>query len=408
MIRARISRMADAAPAFVNQVGGGVGVLAAMMFAILMGIGALALNEAHLQYRVMLQRQTTQAAALAAAAKLASYYASGTNSDTAVVAAAQTIGGANMPSASYGAVVPASAVVLGNWNAARGSFTSLAESGLASPNAVRVQGLSTTANGNPIGLLFAGIVGRATMDFTATAVASYGTGQTWNTIITNDLSQSFSSAIADQRAADNAILDCVRSSAGSLSQFGITTHTGVSAIFQPLRQASTNFATLQARIATMNSCGKSGAPACGGSNVASAIYSAIQQFSDPAFANTRKNVVIITDGVPNASSRTYTRADGIYPTATSTTPTCTTKCTDANLWTMAVNQAAAARAAGISVSTIYYSGSTSAGQRAGYAAQLAQLSGGTGVSMVAPTTGQISGVFAGFCSTMSSALKAVY
>ena len=32
----------------------------------------------------------------------------------------------------------------------------------------------------------------------------------------------------------------------------------------------------------------------------------------------------------------------------------------------------------------------------------------SGVAMVAPSAGQISGVFAGFCSTMSSALKAVY
>jgi hypothetical protein len=39
---------------------------------------------------------------------------------------------------------------------------------------------------------------------------------------------------------------------------------------------------------------------------------------------------------------------------------------------------------------------------------LKTLTGGTGVAMVAPTTGQISGVFAGFCATMSSALKAVY
>jgi hypothetical protein len=75
---------------------------------------------------------------------------------------------------------------------------------------------------------------------------------------------------------------------------------------------------------------------------------------------------------------------------------------------MAVNQATLARNAGISISTIYYSGNTAANQRTAYANQLAALTGGTGVAMVAPTTGQISGVFAGFCSTMSSALKAVY
>ena len=75
---------------------------------------------------------------------------------------------------------------------------------------------------------------------------------------------------------------------------------------------------------------------------------------------------------------------------------------------MAQNQAAQARAEGISITTIYYSGNTPANQRAGYATQLGALTGGTGVAMVAPTESRISEVFAGFCSTMSSSLKAVY
>jgi len=387
----------------------GVSVVTAMMFTVVVGMGAVSLNEAHMNYRGLLQRQTTQAAALAAAAKLSTYYASGTNSTTAMVAAAQTIATANMPTASYGTLVPASNVVLGTWNATTGTFTSLAQAGGTSPTAVKITGTSSRANGNPVALLMASVTGRASADYTTTAIASYGTGQTWNTIISNDLSGSFSGQIANQRAADLAILDCVRTSAGAASQFGITTHTGVSAIFQPLSQAGANYTTLASKIATMKSCGNSGAPACSGSNVASAIYSARQQFANAAYNNTRKNLVIITDGIPNADSRTYTRADGIYPTDTATTPTCTNKCTDANLWTMAVNQAALARAAGISVSTIYYSGNTgSSSDRTNYAAQLAALTGGTGVAMVAPSAGQISGVFAGFCSTMSSALKAVY
>lgn len=394
---------------FAKDRRAGVSVVTAMMYTIVVAMGAVSLNEAHMHYRGLVQRQATQAAALAAAAKLSTYYASGTSSTTALVSAAQTIATANMPTATYGTILPASNVVLGNWNATTGTFTSLAQSGGTSPNAVRITGTSSVANGNPVTLLMASVTGRANAEYTTTAVASYGTGQTWNTIISNDLSGSFSGQIANQRAADLAILDCVRTSAGAASQFGITTHTGVSAIFQPLSQAGANYTTLANKIATMKSCGNSGAPACSGSNVASAIYSARQQFANAAYNNTRKNLVIITDGIPNADNRTYTRADGIYPTDTATTPTCTNKCTDANLWTMATNQATLARNAGISVSTIYYSGNTgSSTDRTNYAAKLAALTGGTGVAMVAPSAGQISGVFAGFCSTMSSALKAVY
>ena len=386
---------------------GAVGVLAAMTLAVLAGIGGLAVNQVNLHHRGLLQRQTTQAAALAAAAKLSTYYASGTNSTTAIVSAAQTIATANMPTATYGTIVPAANVVLGNWNATTMVFTPLA-AGVTTPDAVRVTGLASTANGNAITGLMPALTGVTARTYQTVAVASYGTGQTWNTIITNDLSGSFSSAIANQRAADKAILDCVRTAAGSASQFGITTHTGLSAIFQPLSQASANYTTLSTKINTLKSCGNTGAPACSGSNVASALYSARQQFKAAAYNGTRKNIVIITDGVPNATNRTYTKADGVFLTDTATTGICSTNCTDAKLWTATTNQATLARNEGISISTIYYSGSTTASQRANYATKLATLTGGTGVAMVAPTTGQISGVFAGFCATMSSALKAVY
>lgn len=387
---------------------GAVGVLAAMTLAVLAGIGGLAVNQVSLHHRGLLQRQTTQAAALAAAAKLSTYYSSGTNSTTAIVSAAQTIATANMPSGTYGTIVPASNVVLGNWNATTQVFTPLSASGGTSPDAVQVTGLASTANGNAITGLMPGLSGTMAKTYQSVAIASYGTGQTWNTIITNDLSGSFSSAIANQRAADKAILDCVRNAAGSASQFGITTHTGLSMIFQPLSQASTNFATLSTKIDTLKSCGNTGAPACSGSNVASALYSARQQFKAATYNGTRKNIVIITDGVPNASTRTYTKADGVFLTDTATTGICSSNCTDANLWTATTNQATLARTEGISISTIYYSGNTTASQRANYANKLATLTGGTGVAMVAPTTNQISGVFAGFCATMSSALKAVY
>jgi hypothetical protein len=101
---------------------------------------------------------------------------------------------------------------------------------------------------------------------------------------------------------------------------------------------------------------------------------------------------------------TYAKADGVYPTPTSTTPICTTKCTDANLLTAAQDQATNAYAAGISISTIYYTGDTAAGSVASYEASLASLRRGTGVSLVAPTAAKISSVFGGFCATMNSAL----
>jgi hypothetical protein len=149
-------------------------------------------------------------------------------------------------------------------------------------------------------------------------------------------------------------------------------------------------------------------PACSGSNVAAGLYSAITQLSSAGIANANSNIILITDGVPNADRMTYTRADGIYPTPTSASPVCSTNCSDANLWTMAQDQAAYARSLGINVSTIYYSGDTSgATLQAEYAADLASLISGTGIAMVAPSAANIDAAFGAFCASMGSAVKMV-
>ncbi len=387
---------------------GTVTLLATALLPVFFGFGLLASGAGYLFFRNLLLRQAVHAAALAAASNLTTYYTSGTNSTAQIVSAAQTFAQANEPTATYGTVIPASNVVVGNWNSTTSAFTSLAVSGGTTPNAVQVTGLNTAANGNAVSLFFGGVVGFPTKDLTASAIASYATGQNFDTIIINDLSQSFSSEIAEQRAADLAILNCVQNSSNSASTFGVTTIDGHSSIYQALLQASTNLTTLTNKINALNYCGTSGMPSCSGSNVASGLYSAIQQFSTVSATNTSKNIIIITDGVPNAETgTTYATADGIYPTPSSSTPTCTSHCTDANLLTMAQNQASNAYAAGISISTIYYSGDTPTSEQASYAASLATLKRGTGVSLVAPTSAKITTVLGGFCSTMASALKLV-
>ena len=389
--------------------GGGVTLLVAMMFPVLLGTALLGVDGARLYFHKLLFRQTVQAASLAGANKLATYYTSGTGSTATIVATAQQFAGLNMPSGKYGTVVPASDVVVGNWNISTRVFTSLASSGGTTPNAVQVTGRSTTANGNPLLTLFGGAFSTGAVDMTTVATSSYATGKAFHVIVINDLSGSFSPSIANQRAADQAILDCVKNSAGPDSQFGLIGITGRYSVTQAPIVVSTNYSALTTKIAGVKSCGNTGAPACSGSNVASGIYRATKSdmFANAAYNDTFKNIVIITDGVPNANNFTYTREEGIYPTPTSALPTCTSSCTDAKLLTMAQNQANYANSLGISVSTIYYSGNTSSSERAGYAASLATLRKGTGISLVVPTNAQISSAFGAFCATMSSKLMAV-
>lgn len=394
---------------FLSDRRAGVALLVALLFPILVGFAMLGIDGAYMYYRNLMLRQTVQAAALAGGNVIASYYTSGTNSSATVVSRAQQFATANMPTATYGTVVAATDIALGNWDIATSTFTSLASSGGTAPNAVSVTGRNASSSNNPVSLFLGNMYAKPSIDLTSNAITSYATGQSWHTIVINDLSGSFSPSISRQRSADQAILDCVKNSTGPLSNFAIIGITGHYTVWQSLVQASTNYAAVSSRISALKSCDNSGAPACSGSNVSSGIYRATKSdmFGSSTYVGAAKNIIIITDGVPNANSFTYTREDGAYPSPSSATPTCTSSCTDANLLTMAQNQATYANSLGISVSTIYYSGGTPTNQQASYAASLATLRRGTGISLIAPSSGQISSTFAAFCATMSSKLMAV-
>jgi Flp pilus assembly protein TadG len=374
---------------------GSMAVMCAVMVPILIGFGTVAINQGYYTYRNLLLRQTVQASALAAANKLSTYYSTGSTST--IVTTAQTFATSNMPSATYGTVVPAANVVVGNW--ASGAFTSLASSHGTTPNAVQVTGVNTAANSNPLALFFGSWFGKPTLDLSSTVVASYASGKAFNTIVVNDMSQSFFGEISNQVAADRQILNCVEGQTGSTSNFGVTFFNGAPSTYQPLVQAGTNDTLLQLKVTLITACTFLEDPNCStGSNIAAGIYSAIQQFSGSAYTGTSKNIVIITDGVPNVSGGyNYTADKG---------QTCGLGCSQTDLETGAQTQAAAARAAGISISTIYYSGSdTDPTVQAHNKAFLASLVTGTGIAMVAPTAAQISSAYSGFCSTIPSSLR---
>ena len=402
LVRARLVRARE----------GSTAVLMVMLFPVLIGFGLLTVDGAYLYYRHLLLQQTVQAAALAAGNKIPAYYESGTNSSAQVIAAARAFANYNMPTAAYGNVIPAGNVVLGNWNGTNGTFTSLASSGGTAPDAVQVTGGSTASGGNAIALFFGGLMGQPTKDATVTAIAGQGSGQAFNTLVVSDLSGSFAPAMPYQRSAISAIIDCITAQTPDATQFGIIGFDGHSSVQYPFQPARANKAQAKKAATDLASCTdygiKPNAPQCSGSNIASGLYAAIQTFSANVPATSRKSLIIITDGVPNADPITYGAADGIYPTAArNTAPVCTTNCTDANLWTMAQNQANIAKGMGIAISTVYYSGDTyNAADQATYAAALATLTGNGGIALVAPNQATIASHYAGFCATIPSAVKA--
>jgi Flp pilus assembly protein TadG len=366
--------------------------LCAVIIPLLVGLGTLAIDQGYYGYRNLLLKQTTQNAALAAAELLYTYYSTGA-SDT-VQNTGVTYAGYNMPSSQYGNVVTKTNVVLGTWSGT--AFTA----GGTNPTAVQVTGLNTTANGNPVPLFLGSFFGRPTADISYAVVASYGSGKSFNTIVINDMSQSFGGEIANQVAADQQILNCVKGVVGSSSYFGVTFANGHASTYLALQAAQANYSALQSSVGAIVACSSRDTqdPNCStGSNVGSGIYSAIQQFSSSTFTGTSKNIVIITDGVPNAGSTTYSPVDGV---------SCTTRCGDTDLQNGTQAQALAAKNAGINISTIYYSGTdTDPTVQAAAKLFLAGLVAGTGTYLEAPNSAKLAASYASFCSSIPSVLK---
>ena len=282
-------------------------------------------------------------------------------------------------------------------------------------------------------------------------MASWGNGLSnaggFNTIIVNDLSGSFSSEIANQRAVDIAILNCISSGTNGNGKVGLTTFGGDpwmqnaaslagfptqtsyrASPYQPyLASAYTGTLALAtaANIGTMTRfinntlsyCGNGSMQPCSGSNVSSGLYSAIKQLQAQNIANPSSNIILISDGVPNATARTYSADDGAIPTPSASINTtygwngCTSgtnACTDTSFWNATQAWAAYAGSLGINVSTVYYSGSTpDATSIATYTAMLASLVKNNGTALVAPNPSSIDVTFAKFCSSMGAAVKKV-
>jgi Flp pilus assembly protein TadG len=391
----------------------------ALLLPILIMFGSLGVDYGWISYHRQKMYNTAESSALAGAQELSTYYTTGTA--TTIQSASTYISQLNMPVNRYGTVLPVTNITLGNWNNTTKIFTSLTASGGNMPDSVSATTTMTVPNGNPLNIPLFGFFAPSSVNISTTSIATYGTGKTFNTIILNDTSTSFASEIANQQNIDSDILSCIIKNAGPNSQFGITTFDGHATIFQPLTVARTNASAISAKISSLQSCGTGpNAPACSGSNVASGLYSAISQFNNSAYNNTINNIILVTDGVPNASSTNYTEADGTYPSgngsdasgsiypAATGSPVCLgTKCNDADLWTMAQNQANFAGSMGINVSTVYYSGDTVTSEQITYANQLSSLRQGHGISLVAPSPATIEAAFLPFCSTMGSKAVAI-
>jgi Flp pilus assembly protein TadG len=361
---------------------GATAVILTIYLPVILGFYTLATDMAYvLQMRNLLQ-VTADAAAISAAAQLVI----DPNNSCQV---AKDYAHKNMANAAPNGDVLKNCtdVVLGSWPPAQpctaGTACALPACGSSGCNAVKVTTRMTAANGNPLSLFFAQMIGRSSFDITATSVAAYGgtTAQALNIVVAQDISQSFTNSnscpdtglgtncIAYAKAAETALLSCVNK-AGSGSKFGVNLLTGTSTTGAAFQDATTTTGnqTLSTKINAIGGCGTNGMPACSGTNFAPALTSSTNLICPSgnctATSTGPKNaIVFITDGEPNCSGMSGGAA----------------ACENAAI--TAVNTAAAE---GIDVYVIFYGPANSSD-----AAWLQTLPRGKGTYLNAPTSDQI-------------------
>ncbi len=265
-------------------------VLASM--AALMGFAALAVDGSRMmQMRGQLQA-TADGAALAAVGELP-------NLVTARLRALE-YAGKNMPAGHHGEVLKPADVVLGTWNRATRTFAA----GGVPADAIEVRVQRSDANDNPMRTTLAKALGFQDADVSAKAVAAFGTAQTWDIVLVQDVTGSFSEEIGDARTADQALLDCFASHVGPESRFGLVTFTGYGQVVATLQKIISSYLSLSSAVGSIKNCGKTGMPPCSGTNVAAGLEAGVNLLAanPPDDPETRRAIVLVGDGKPTHSN----------------------------------------------------------------------------------------------------------
>jgi|GEM_PF-2451460 len=389
----------------------GMTILISFLIPAMIAIGLLGIDAVRALSQAAQINYATQLAATAAAAAVNTV---GADSGATVQSYATTIAQANFPGLTSSDV----SVVTGTYNTSTNIVTPPANGAVAT--AVQVTSSVTVST------VLGGLFGVPTLAITKTSISSIpttpgGTGSNppvngvvntnVNILVLNDVEKTFNSIygypdLGPELSADLAILKCLHGNGGANAKFGIIPFallppvnvlTKPSAFITPLTSVGSTFATLSAKLATAMTVGnvssgnqvvpyctqpfnpkQNATPSCRGSNVASALYAAIQVFSASAYQGANNHIVIITDELPSADPAQGTpgganystvafggfvaKTNGVWAT-TATAPACapnssTSTCTNADLTTWAEGQAAIAGQNKIIVSTVYYADAT--------------------------------------------------
>ncbi len=203
-------------------------------------------------------------------------------------------------------VLTAGDIEIGEWNPNTRSFSVVDPDDEPFGNSVRVTGHLTEARGNPLALLFARVVGSDTADVRAQSVAVAGSEVAWDVVILQDVTGSFAEEIDTAVEADRGLLGCIADNAGENSRVGFAIHTGWGKAITPLWSVEDGYSDLVLILDGVDSCGNPGMPPCSGTDPAAGLTAAHNIFVNSGpnpYPNTKKAIVLVSDGQPQNSSQ---------------------------------------------------------------------------------------------------------
>lgn len=235
-------------------------------------------------------------------------------------------------------------IVLGRWDSKAGIFTPVIDEEKERVDSVKVSADMESKRGNPVPLFFASIFGKSETDISARATASFGTADTWDVIIVQDVSGSFTDALGAAKQADEALIECLKDHTNNASRLGLVTFTGSEYLIHALDTIESGYDSLITKVRNLKSCcwfSCGSRPKCStGTHIAAGLNMAIDEFlmaglPDPDIG---RAIVLVSDGRPQST------ASGV---------------SDEELRDQAEAAADRAWSEGITIFTVYYAGSSS-------------------------------------------------
>ncbi len=393
-------------------------VLVAVCIPLLLGLAAVTVDLGHL-YCVRTELQNAaDAAALAGA--------SGLPDEWEVRERAQAIARANTANG-HAIELPDDGLDVGFWDSEMQSFTTVPEEDDDIPDACRVKVRLDEAHGNAVELSFGQIFGWRTAETGASAVATFGTAQTYDVMIVQDVSYSFRGALGMARLADEGLLGCLKDHVHNDSRVGLAVFTGTGQVVKGLEELELGADLLAEAIREIPDCcgsvfswswrgsscdcaadevygsdssvswsslddgfdvpaGKyagscDATPACDSyTNIAAGINAAGNEFVNASLPDPERGraIVLVSDGQPKAPS-----GSGY---------------TDQDLRDLAIQAVDEAWAMGISVYAVYYAGSSSTPDAD--VAFLERLVRGEGTFQSTPDPDELSATMWNICASL--------